>query len=118
MSLEVKALTPAGAPAARPAAAVERPRVVAAGAERQQAQRPEISLERLQAALEAMAARLQPARTNLSFRVDDALNRVVVSIVDADSGAVLRQIPAEEVVRVAQNLQRYLDQSLGVDELA
>jgi flagellar protein FlaG len=115
MDLEVKGLTPAGAPGS-PAARPSAPGSAAQPAA--EAPPPGFSMERLREALQAVAARLQPASTNLSFRVDDTLDRVVVSIVDADSGAVLRQIPPEEVMRVAQNLQRYLDTSLGLDEVA
>ena len=62
----------------------------------------------LRRALDALAQHLDSRRTQLSFRVDQQLNQVVISIVDPDSGAVLRQIPGEEVLRMAQNLQEYL----------
>lgn len=73
---------------------------------------PQAALEQsnaeLRKALEELAQRLDSGRTQLNFRVDQQLNQVVISIVDPDSGAVLRQIPGEEVLRMAQNLQEYL----------
>ena len=62
----------------------------------------------LRRALDALFQRLDSSRTELNFRVDHALNQVVISIVDPDTGAVLRQIPGEEVLRMAQSLQEYL----------
>ncbi|MDP3858418.1 MAG: flagellar protein FlaG [Stagnimonas sp.] len=45
------------------------------------------------------------SRTDLQFRIDDEAGRVVVSIVDADSGQVLRQMPSEEALRIARYLE-------------
>lgn len=63
--------------------------------------------QQLRRALDALAERLDHSNTQLSFRVDQDSHTVVISIVDA-SGAVLRQIPGEEVIRMAQKLQDWL----------
>jgi flagellar protein FlaG len=47
---------------------------------------------------------VQSVRRDLQFRVDEETDRVVVSVVDPESGEVIRQIPAEEVVAVARTL--------------
>ena len=43
-------------------------------------------------------------RVNLSVRVDDTLNRPVMSVVDPNDGEVM-QIPSEEVIKIAQNIE-------------
>jgi flagellar protein FlaG len=43
------------------------------------------------------------AGTQLKFRVDTDVGRVVVQVLDAQSGEVLRQIPREEALRLARD---------------
>jgi uncharacterized FlaG/YvyC family protein len=43
------------------------------------------------------------AGTQLKFRVDSDAGRVVVQVLDAQSGEVLRQIPREEALTLARN---------------
>ncbi|MAA76329.1 MAG: hypothetical protein CMN28_16685 [Salinisphaeraceae bacterium] len=42
--------------------------------------------------------------TTLQFRVDDKTEKLVVSVVDRNSGEVLRQIPSEEMLALAEQL--------------
>ncbi|AGA89135.1 flagellar protein FlaG [Thioflavicoccus mobilis 8321] len=42
--------------------------------------------------------------TDLQFKVDETLNRVIVAIVDTETGDVLRQVPPEEVLEIARRL--------------
>ena len=44
------------------------------------------------------------ASKGLRFQMDETLNRPIVSVVDKESGQVLRQLPTEEVVRAARNI--------------
>jgi flagellar protein FlaG len=48
--------------------------------------------------------RIAPPNASLRFRVDPEASRVVVSVVDAETGDVLRQIPSEEALAIAQSL--------------
>ncbi|MFP4137060.1 MAG: flagellar protein FlaG [Halomonas sp.] len=41
----------------------------------------------------------------LEFELSEVTNRPITRIVDRDSGEVIRQIPAEEVLRVAERLE-------------
>jgi flagellar protein FlaG len=59
------------------------------------------------ARLEADLARLAPQTASLRFRVDPELNRVVVSIVDSETGDILRQIPSDEALAIAQSLSDF-----------
>lgn len=45
-------------------------------------------------------------RTDLKFQVDNDAGRVVVTVVDAEDGTVLRQIPGEDALRIARSLSR------------
>lgn len=49
-------------------------------------------------------ARLTPPTASVRFRVDPDADRVVISVVDADTGDVLRQIPSEEALAIARSL--------------
>lgn len=48
--------------------------------------------------------RMQMMRRSLRFNVDDASGRVVVKVVDQDSGEVIRQIPSEEVLAMMKHI--------------
>jgi len=53
----------------------------------------------------------------LSFSVDEASGRSVIKVVDQQTDQLIRQIPTEEVLRVAQDikkLQEEMGQSLGL----
>jgi len=50
---------------------------------------------------ESMAA----AQRNLSFRVDKRSGRTVITVVDASTHEVIRQIPSDEVLAVAEALE-------------
>ena len=43
----------------------------------------------------------QKIQTNLSFSVDEASGRSIITVIDTQSGEVIRQIPAKEVLAVA-----------------
>ena len=42
----------------------------------------------------------------LGFRMDETLGHAVVTVISANTGEVVRQIPNEVVVRVAHNIAR------------
>lgn len=45
------------------------------------------------------------SRTDLQFAVDQEAGRLVVSIIDAENGQVLRQMPSVEALRIARYLE-------------
>jgi len=49
---------------------------------------------------------VQTLRRDLEFRVDESTNTVVVTVVDPSTKEVVRQIPSEEVLAVARNLEQ------------
>ena len=48
---------------------------------------------------------LQSQTRNLVFSVDETTNRSVVTVTESGSGDVIRQIPSEEVLRLAERLE-------------
>jgi flagellar protein FlaG len=43
----------------------------------------------------------------LRFRVDDASGRTIVTVLNPNSGEIIRQIPSEEFLHIASELRRY-----------
>lgn len=60
------------------------------------------------AAVERLNEYVQHERRTLSFSVDQASGRVVITITDAETDKVIRQIPAEEVLALMRNFQEGL----------
>lgn len=60
---------------------------------------------------------LQTLNRHLSFSVDDTSDRTIVSVVDQSSGDVIRQIPSEEILRIAEkikDLQNDVGSAVGI----
>ena len=60
---------------------------------------------------------LQGQNRNLAFSIDENTERSVVTVLDSDSGEVIRQIPSEEILVLAkriQELQQDIGSSVGV----
>ncbi|MCX2898476.1 flagellar protein FlaG [Pseudomonas mandelii] len=47
---------------------------------------------------------VQSTQRNLDFSIDDTTGAVVVKVVATESGEVIRQIPSETALKLAQNL--------------
>lgn len=73
-------------------------------------QRSGRALEEHRLALEKAIEELRTASRNsgreLGFRVDATTDRAIVTVSDAESGKVIRQIPDEVVIRVAQSIEQ------------
>lgn len=99
-----------------PVASVERaPRQAAAAAAAEAEQsRPaapapgaaQASARDLEAATAQIERFVRSSGRSLQFRVDDDSGRVVVSVRDADTGELIRQIPSEAALRIARALDR------------
>lgn len=55
-------------------------------------------------AIEQIRTQMQGLQRNLNFNIDDSTGDVVVQVIDGDSGKVVRQIPSEEILRLAERL--------------
>ncbi len=58
----------------------------------------------LQAAVSDMNDFVQSVNRNIDFQLDDDSGRVVVSITDRETGGIIRQIPSEEALKLAESL--------------
>ena len=47
---------------------------------------------------------VQSVRRDINFNLDEDSGRVVINVTEATSGDVIRQIPSEEALRLAENL--------------
>lgn len=71
----------------------------------------------LDGAVQEIQTFLQAQNRNLAFSVDKDTNRSVVTVKDSTSGDVIRQIPSDEVLRLAErikDLQQDIGSSVGV----
>lgn len=50
----------------------------------------------------------EPQATRVKLSVDDELHRVVAHVVDSESGEVVREIPPEELLKLAKVLRAFL----------
>lgn len=64
----------------------------------------EPSTAELKQAAKQLETFMQSMNRYLEFRIDQDSGRTVVTVKDTTTGDVIRQIPAEEVLRLAQNL--------------
>ena len=58
-------------------------------------------------ALEDIGSHIDRESRALNFEINDEIDGVVVSVIDAETEELVRQIPAEVVVRVAAALREY-----------
>ena len=63
---------------------------------------------RIEAAVRKLADVASEGNTDLSFSVDSSSDQVVVKVTDANTGKVIRQIPSEELLRIARNVREML----------
>ncbi len=54
---------------------------------------------------------VQNIQRNLEFRIDEATSRTVISVIDRDSKEVIRQIPSDIVLKLAQQLSSMNERS-------
>jgi len=62
------------------------------------------SRELLESAVQSMQSFAQSISRDLDFRIDDDSGRVVVQVIASDSGELIRQIPSEEALKLAEHL--------------
>ena len=52
---------------------------------------------------------------SLAIDVDEELNKTIVTVLDADTNEVIRQIPSQDILDVARAIKRYGVDALGSD---
>ena len=107
--LTTKAVTP-GVPRGEEGDAVKAAVTTRPTAEPQAMARMKASAKQSEPA-EAPANASASSKTRLRFDVDEPSGRMVVSIVDKDTSEVVRQIPAEEMLAIARQIEERLRDS-------
>jgi len=67
-------------------------------------QTTQATVDAIRAAAKQIDSFLKSVGRSLDIRVDDATGRMVVTVRDANSGDVIRQIPSEEALKLARSL--------------
>lgn len=65
----------------------------------------EVTREQVESAVSTIQEFVQSVRRDVNFALDDGSGRVVVKVTDAASGDVIRQIPSEEALQLAESLE-------------
>lgn len=63
-----------------------------------------LSAENVEKALESANEALKNSNNSLRFQIDKSVRQPIITVVDQDSGEVLRQYPTEEIVRITKNI--------------
>ena len=101
MSIKLNASYPAATTQA-PGAVTTQAKPPVAQADSESAEEPQrVALEK---AVTDMREFVQASQRNLDFSIDDSTGKVVVKVIATDSGEVIRQIPSETALKLAQNL--------------
>ncbi|WP_448723394.1 flagellar protein FlaG [Pseudomonas farris] len=99
-------------PAAKPATTVadkpvEKPRadaLVVAPVKDEQKNDAVSEQDKLKMAVQEIEKFVQSVKRNLEFSIDEPSGKVIVKVIASDSGEVVRQIPNEEVLKLANSL--------------
>jgi flagellar protein FlaG len=106
---------PVAAPAAAAAAAIAAQQA-AAEASRQERAAPPVEIPKIESVTRQIDSYLRSMNKSLQFRVDQATGEMVVTIRDDETGEVIRQVPGEDALRIAQRIEDSL--SAMLDEKA
>jgi len=73
---------------------------------------PAHNREKLEEAVRELNAHVQNIQRDLQFSVEEdlGLGRAVVKVLDTETREVIRQIPSEEVLAIAKNIRKLLDE--------
>jgi len=61
--------------------------------------------QNLQEAIDRLNQQLKANGRDLSFQMDEEIDRTIITVRNIETGEVVRQIPSEEIVRMAHSLE-------------
>ncbi|MCC6658518.1 MAG: flagellar protein FlaG [Rhodocyclaceae bacterium] len=64
------------------------------------------AIEQLEVAVEAVQKAIEPVARDLQFSIDKETGKTIISVVDAATKEVIRQIPGEEILAIARAIDR------------
>ena len=65
----------------------------------------EMIRDRLNESSESLNQEMRARSKDLQFSVDEVTNRFLVTVLDQESGKVVKQIPSDAILKVAHNLE-------------
>jgi flagellar protein FlaG len=77
---------------------------------------PPVEIRKIESVTRQIDSFLRSINKSLQFRVDQATGEMVVTIRDDETGEVIRQVPGEDALRIAQRIEEKL--SALLDEKA
>jgi len=66
---------------------------------------PQALRHQLQEMVQKLNKQMEQSATSLGFSVDDSTGRNVVKVINKDTGEMVRQIPSEDVLRLAHSME-------------
>jgi len=72
-------------------------------------EKPEFKASDIDKAVADLQAYVDGLDRDLSFRRDESIDRSIITVRDANTNQLVRQIPAEEVVEIARQIKQDLD---------
>ena len=80
--------------------------------ETEQVQKEELK-QRINEAIPKVRELLQKNQRSLNFKVAEAGNRIVITVIDEETDTIIRQIPPEDVLKIAASIEQGLELSGG-----
>ena len=71
----------------------------------------EYSIKNIQETVDELNASNNIRQRNLEFSVNEELGRTIVKVVDSETGKLIRQVPSEELVELAERIEAQTQQS-------
>jgi flagellar protein FlaG len=104
-AIEVEAIVPQRAPVeSRDAQAKATVAKASAIPQQQEVQAPPTS-HKIESVTRQIDSFLRSQNHNLNFRVDQGSGKMVVTVTDGETGEVIRQVPGEEALKMAQRIE-------------
>ena len=91
------------------------PDVPAVAARQASAAKP-VEVPKIESVTRQIDSFLRSINRSVQFRLDQASGEMVVNICDAETGEIIRQVPGEEALRIAERIEAQL--SAVLDEMA
>jgi len=66
---------------------------------------PQAMRQNLAAAIDRLNEQMRSNGRDLNFRIDERIERTVITVKQAQTGEVVRQIPAEEILKLAHSIE-------------
>jgi flagellar protein FlaG len=75
-------------------------------------QAPPVEVPKIESVTKQIDSFLRSIGRSINFRVDPGSGQMIVSVIDANTGEIIRQVPGEEALRLAQRIEDSLSAML------